>query len=463
MIYSIPFLISFLTGYFLLHLLYTQGKKPNFFIHLFLAGGIGLGLSAYLTFSCFLIFNRLSPLFIQSTNIILLILFFIAYCSTLIKTKTLPLKNFPIKDLIPIILISLLAITLWKQSFFYAFGGWDAWSTWNFKAKFLFLAGDHWKNIFSPILWRTSPHYPLLLPLINVWGWSFTGDPVYQIPVLTSFCFTLLTVGLLFFGLKKYTNGYWAFLPAAFLLTNSFLNKLSLSQYADGVLSYYLLASIFCLILAKTEHCKVSSFIAGLFAGFLSFTKPEGFIAAIFIIFLSIPYLLWKNPNKNKAPLIYTFLIACIITFIPTILLKVFYSPGNQTFINGLTSLESPSHLIRLKTTLGFYLIEMFGLIWNIVKWMHAKVPPNYIELKWSCVWVVLLAGFLWANWKCFKKEYILIPFFLTAYALTFTFYYYLNTAFKIDWWLQVTLNRVLAAILPLTLFWIFWAMWKKE
>ncbi len=457
-----PFIISFLIGYFLLHLFFTQGKRPSFFIHLFLAGGVGLGLSAHITFLSFLIFNQLNLFFVKSINILLLLSLFISYCINLRKTKTLPFKNFPFKDLIPILILALIAIPLWKQSFFYAFGGWDAWSTWNFKAKFLFLGGEHWKNIFKPVLWRTSPHYPLLLPLINVWGWTFTGEPVYKIPVLTSLCFTFLTIGLLFSGLKKYTNTYWAFLPAAFLLTNPFLQKLSLSQYSDGALGYYLLAGILCLILAKTEHCKISAFVGGLLTGFLSFTKSEGLIAAIFLIILSFPYILWKNKNKNKWPLIYAFLIASGISFIPTILLKVLYSPGNQTFINGLTSTDMPSRLIRLKTTLGFYLIEMYGLIWNIGKFLNSGNKMTYIEMKWCSVWVVLLGGFLLANRKCFKKELIIIPFFLMLYGGTFTFYYYLNTYFKIEWWLQVTLNRVLSALLPSILFWIFWAMWKE-
>jgi len=422
-----------------------------------------MGISAQITFLSFLIFDQLNPFFIKTISFLFLLTLFIAYCVNCIKTKNLPLKNFPFKDIFPILILGLISIPLWIQSSFYAFGGWDAWSTWNFKAKFLFLGGEHWKNIFDPVLWRTSPHYPLFLPLINVWGWLFTAEPTHHIPVLTSFIFTFLTIGLLFSGLKKYTNTYWALLPTIFLLTTPFLHKLSLSQYADGILGYYLLASFLCLILAKTEHCKVFAFIGGCLTGFLSFTKSEGLIAAFFLIVLSAPYILWKNTNKNKAPLIYAFLIAAGIAFIPTILLKILYSPGNQTFVNGLTSIDMPSNLIRFKITLGFYLVEMFGLIWNIVIFLNPKSTMNYIEMKWCSVWVVLLTGFLLANRRGFKQPLIIFPCFLTLYGTTLTFYYYLNTYFPIEWWLQVTLNRVLSAILPITLFWIFWAMWEEK
>ncbi|VAX37616.1 hypothetical protein MNBD_UNCLBAC01-1637 [hydrothermal vent metagenome] len=460
---ALPFIISFFIGYLLIHCFFKETQQPPFFIHVFLAGGLGLGISAFITFTSFLIFNQLNPFFIKITNIFFLIFLTIIYMRTLIKHKTYPFKNFPIRATIPFLLLGIIAIPLWFQSIFYAFGGWDAWATWNLKAKFLFLGGENWQNLLEPVMWRSSPHYPLLLPLINVWGWCWTKTPLFQIPVLTAFSTTLLTVGLLFAGLKKLTSSHWSLLPCIFLLTSPLLNKLSLSQYADGLLGYYLLASILCLILARMNTCKIFAFLSGIFCGLLSFTKTEGLAAAALIILFALPYLLWKNKEKKITPLLLTFFIGAGIAFLPTLIFKFIYSPGNQTFINGLISTEAPSKLIRLKITLGFYLVEMFGLVWNAGLLLNPKNTMAYIELKWCSVWLVATASILLSFRKLFKKESLLIPFFLISYMTIFTFYYFFNTKFSIEWWLQVTLHRVLAAMLPTVLFWVFWMAWQKK
>ena len=89
-------------------------------------------------------------------------------------------------------------------------GGWDAWSCWNLKAKFIFLGHENWKDVLAPGLWRSNTHYPLLWPLINVWFWDLGGHFDQAVPMLNSIVFALLTAGILLFGLLELTGMLWA-------------------------------------------------------------------------------------------------------------------------------------------------------------------------------------------------------------------------------------------------------------
>lgn len=434
MLVYLPFCISFLLGYLTLRLI-SNGKEDDLFFNLSLSGAIGLGLSSFLTFSSFLFFNQ----YIQIYTILVHLLALTLIAGIISRSKNrLLFTHIKIKtsDYTAILMFILLFIPCWLQANYYPYGGWDAWSVWNVKAKFLFLGGENWKNMFNPLLWRSSPHYPLFLPLINVWGWSFLNKAVYQVPILTSLIFTFLTYSLLYVGLKRLTNGILAILSIVFLLTIDLNLKMAISQYCDIVVSCYVLAGLLCLILAKKEDKTYLCVMAGMFTGFLSFTKPEGYPLSLLIIILSFFFLIWKNSSPNKKGKIIIFWATSLAFFLPTILFVLFLSPKNITFINGLTSAAHTSTLVRLETILVFY----------------------YFKLKsaqWGFVWVVLLAGSLLSIRKCLNKDTIIIPVFLLFYSAIVTLYYFINTQFEIMWWLQVSLDRILSVILPVTFLWV--------
>ena len=102
--------------------------------------------------------------------------------------------------------LGILAVPLTISAYHYPLGGWDAWSCWNLKAKFIFLGGGHWKDMFLPGLWRSNTHYPLLWPLINVWFWDLGGQFNQAVPMFNSILFALLTAGILLFGLLELTG-----------------------------------------------------------------------------------------------------------------------------------------------------------------------------------------------------------------------------------------------------------------
>jgi hypothetical protein len=445
---SIPLAISFLLGFLLLRRILGQEAKTDPLLCFFLAGGLGLGTSSALTFLSFIVFNQFNRVFIIAVHLVVLLgLIFIKPGTFRLNTGMFSLN---LKPLSPgnLTIAAILIAALWPlylYASYYPYGGWDAWSCWNLKARFLYVGQESWQNMFDPVLWRSSPHYPLLLPLIHVWTWSFLPAPLEMAPLINSILITILTAGLLIAGLRAFIPPTISVLSALLFLTMPFYVKLAISQYSDGILGYFLLAAIVCLVIAKLQKHPGWAVLAGVFLGFLSFTKPEGMMASLILILLAFFHFLWKENNRPEAKkLVKNFLVGAAVAFIPTVLFQIGYSPGNQTFINGLTSTDSPADLYRFKFIFAY----------------------SYTELtseKWHFIWWLLALGMILARRESFRKDIVIVPVFLLAYSGVIAAYYFLNTYFKIEWWLQVSLNRILFSLLPVAVFWIFYTLWRER
>ncbi len=467
----LPFLISTAIGFLILEFMFKDEIKFTILLKVFLGSGLGLGLSSYLTFFSFLIFDRLEAKIIIIAHII--ILFALAILRTggakgVFSNRPQPKRGrvevpqrqresrtagdpslILRKYAIPIVVSTLLifiAVLVIQQGRFYPYGGWDAWQVWNFKAKFLLLSGDNWKDLFSPQLWRSSPHYPLLLPLINVWAWLFTKSYNDATPLLTSLTFTFLTAGILSSTLWERSKNIFALLPGFLILTLPFYVLLATTQYCDIVLSFYLIATITTLNQAQTKQKSTLAFLSGVFAGFLGFTKPEGLIAAFIICLLVFSLTIWhrlKNKENYSLSLAGFFILGLAITSFPTFAFHFLYSPGNQTFINGLTSTLKPATWERLQIIFAFLSQEL-------------------INKKWNGLWILLLLGLLVGGKKSWTKGNILTAMFLLIYFGIILVYYQINTYFEIKWWLSVSLNRILFSLLPVALLWVFGSILTK-
>ncbi|VAW15106.1 hypothetical protein MNBD_BACTEROID05-672 [hydrothermal vent metagenome] len=443
---AIPFLISLVIGFNIIQIILPKKEKISFLFHFFLATGLGAGITAFVGFFCLAIFNKVHiPISIVINIIILLATTGLAFQKT--KKEKIQFFDFSKKSLKPLgLLIALLILMFpsWIYANFYPFGGWDAWQVWNFKAKFLFLSGENWTNMFDPILWRSSPHYPLFLPLMNVWGWSFINEASYFTPLLTSLYFTFSLLGLLYCSIKHFSSSRLAcliILPIVFL---TIFTKLTTSQYADLLVGYYLLATVVCLMLSIKKKSSSFALLGGIFNGFLAFTKGEGLLAAGILGLLSLLYFFIINKNSKSIKNFLYFAIACAAALIPSLIFYGFWAPDNVTFSNGILSQANQSSFLRFKIIWAFYFFEL-------------------ISGKWHGLWILLLGGMVLAHIKGFRRLNIIMPLFLLSYLGAITLYYQTNTHFEIAWWLSVTLTRVLFAILPIAVLWVSTSVWQER
>jgi hypothetical protein len=435
----ITLISSIIIGYLLINIILKDQEGTSLLLKFFLGGGLGLGVSSQILFYQLLFGDKLNRGLVVLIHAALLIFLTLKIIKIYKHTWAKRFIRFDPKIFRPMGALILFFVPVWIFAKLYPYGGWDAWQVWNFKAKFILLGENHWRNMFDPALWRTSPHYPLFLPLVNVWGWILAEDPSPFVPMFTAILFTFLTVGVLFSGLREITDKRLSVLPALLLVSLPSFVQSAASQYSDITCGYYLLAAVFCLTYGHTEKIKEFTFLSGLFLGFLTFTKNEGALAAIILTGLAFPYILWADKSEKLWNLtqLRALLAGICLTAIPSFLFEIIYSPGNQTFINGLLSADEPSNIYRLKMIFSFFLVEL-------------------VSDKWQGLWLLLGIGLLLSKGTCFNRGIRIIPIFLASYLLIIFLYYYVNTYFDITWWLAVTLNRVLFAILPTAVFWVF-------
>jgi hypothetical protein len=161
-------------------------------------------------------------------------------------------------------------------------GGWDAWTIWNLRAKFLAspaLAARAW----SPLLSNTHPEYPLLLSAAIARCWAFSGDAPEAVsdavPIAIAYLFFLALMAAVTGGVAI-ARGRAAGLVAGLTLASSaaLLHEVP-SQYADvPIAAYMACAAVFTLLNRPIW--------AGVFAGFAAWTKDEGALYCVLLLAL---------------------------------------------------------------------------------------------------------------------------------------------------------------------------------
>jgi len=179
-------------------------------------------------------------------------------------------------------------------------GGWDAYSIWNLKAKFL--AGGHatWRNALAPVaggalVGASHPGYPLLLPAAVASAWTVQGENASATPAALDVLFAFATAGILF-GASACLRGEAAGLLALLLLLASegFASQVG-TQSADIPLALYILAALVLVAFAADlEYPRGTLVAAGLCAGLAVWTKNEG----VPFLILMLAAVAWRGGKK---------------------------------------------------------------------------------------------------------------------------------------------------------------------
>jgi hypothetical protein len=179
-------------------------------------------------------------------------------------------------------------------------GGWDAFTIWNAKAKYLAGGEEVWRNALAPLnggalFGANHPGYPLMLPSAVASAWTVQGDMSNATPAALGLLFTFATAAILF-GAVAYLRGEAAGLMALLLLVASegFASQAG-SQNADIPISLFLLATVALIALARDREWPPGTLIlAGLCCGLAAWTKNEGLPFAI----LALAVVVWKAGIK---------------------------------------------------------------------------------------------------------------------------------------------------------------------
>src|SRR3989338_4530555 len=314
----LPFSISFLTGFLLINFLVGKKAPKDFWLIFFLSAGLGLGISGLLIFFLILLFNGYDRLSIFLAHFYLLAILFIIQRRN--KFQIL-LPEFRLNNGVLFLFFAAATAGIYCAARHHPFGEWDSWAVWNLNAKLIALGPD-WRDVFR-IHWHTQPDYPLLLPLMNIWGWSFFRGDFFAASRLVSVIFTVGCAGILFAALRRHADEKFALLISLLLASFPPYLFLGTSQYADIVLAYYLLASCVLLALSIRENNEDFALLGGIFLGLMPFAKNEGIaLSLLLLIVFSL-----NHPGRKKNFATY---LGTLISLPATIVFKAFLAPANR-------------------------------------------------------------------------------------------------------------------------------------
>ena len=165
-------------------------------------------------------------------------------------------------------------------------GNWDAWATWNLRARYLVSDSGLASRAWSPMLAGvTHIEYPLLVPAFVARCWSFSHSGSTVVPAATSYAFFLALVSLVG-GAIMALRGTALGIAGALVLTctPSLLREVP-AQYADVPVACYMAGALVFVLLDRP-------WMAGILGGLGVWTKNEGWL---FLAALLLATAVWKR------------------------------------------------------------------------------------------------------------------------------------------------------------------------
>lgn len=332
-------------------------------------------------------------------------------------------------------------------------GGWDAFAIWNLHARFLFLAGSHWRDGFSSLIPWSHPDYPLLVPAAIANFWTFIGHDDPHVPAAVGLLLTFAAVGLLFSSLSMLRGRVAAMLASLTLLATPFFIEQGTWQYADIPLAFFFLATIALLAVSDEQSLARGSSssgflaLAGITAGFAGWTKNEGvlFVCGI-ILARQIVFLRAGRKRSEINPSFHRHSSAFLLGCAPVILLIIYckhrLAPPGDLFTSPASMLHRLLEPFRFETVVKAFLRRFF----SFGGWLG--IPGT-----------VLLLAFYFIVGRGQRRG---LPAghraSILALFLTFIGYFcvYLITPYDLFWHLRFSLDRLFLQLWPSTVFLFF-------
>jgi hypothetical protein len=343
-----------------------------------------------------------------------------------------------------LIIISLVLITF--KALFLPMHLSDDRAQWGLKAKILY----HDKTIYSedffdPLRIKLHGTYPFLIPLLESSCYSFMGEMNDR---LVKILFPLFFIGLLLFfysSQRRYFSRRHALVFTAMLaVLPPFIKDMHGSPstgYADIPFAFYYAVSTISIFNWMNDNRRGDLILAALFITFAIFTKREGLILWVIIIFMMSCYLAvadkGRRMNKTK-PL-------AIVIVLPLILLIPWFHFSSTIPLPPWEKDWSPSYLNPDYISSHFY-----------------RIPAVLISMKnnffgtqyWNILWIIffMTIGFYRKKSFTFPQAFLTLTIGLNILALVMAIVMY-----PWDWWYNFPydMHRLLIINIPLVVYFV--------
>lgn len=435
-------LLSFILGFVLLNAVSLVNANDRRMLLVF-SLPLGMGLSSLIVFYALLFFKETYLVYAIFIHFIIILFLLIYRRSTFLnKISAIRQLNFKLQFrhyvLISVFLLFLLFSIVFIKK--YPYGFWDAFTMWNLKAKFMFYENANWPKLIRCL---THPDYPLLLPLNIFWGWGIVGGDYIFVPIAISLGISLSILFILFVFVLKVSKYKTAVLSVLFAISAPRFIKTINYQFADSLLSCYILIAGICFLLALDEKKKIFAWLGGFSTGAACFTKNEGLLFFIVLYCVLFFYHLANKDRKYILGVIIYSLVGCLPFLITLFIFKKIANMPND--ILDISRINNFPNLIfdysRIKIIL-------------------------YSSLKETCRWALFfycfLAGLI-LNFKNFFKnsaKVITITVFLVTLG---DFFVYLVSPRELQRHLDSSLFRLIFHLFPLLIILLFYCSFTKE
>lgn len=181
----------------------------------------------------------------------------------------------------------------------FIYGGGDARFVWTLKAKFFFRDPEHWRNMFSAKIFWSNIDYPLLLPGVIAFGWSWLGQESLLWAPLIYVSFYLSCVLILVWYLSARISTAAGWIGGTFFLTLVPYIQTAVRQLGDVPVTFFMTACGLTLAAAFRSNLRRLFPVAGLLGGLAAWTKNDG-LAFIGWIYLLLGVMALSDYLKNS-------------------------------------------------------------------------------------------------------------------------------------------------------------------
>ena len=318
-------------------------------------------------------------------------------------------------------------------------GHWDAWAIWNLRARFLYRAVDHWENAFSPLLYWSSPDYPLGLPAAVANGWKFVADETVAIPMAVAAVFFLATISMLGSTLSFMVDRWQAGLAVLCLIGTPLFLSHSASQYADIPLGFFFLATVICLVRYDNRSTQHFGWLvmSGLTASLAVWTKNEGWVFLVAVLSSRLLLALREHRLRRFVREMSRFMLGAAPVLAVTIAFKTFLAPPSsfmsaQNLTDILAKLSDLSRYQEILTAFGRQM-SFFGEGLIVAMAVYA-----------------LLVG---VRKRVFDDDRVVGSATILGITLIAYFLVYVITPQNLEWHLRTSIHRLLLQLWPVTIF----------
>jgi hypothetical protein len=276
-----------------------------------------------------------------------------------------------------------LAVTMFLGAVVYNPHGEEAaWSIWNLRARFLFLAGAFWRDAFSSDLSWSHLDYPLLLPGLVAMCWKLAGQESSDAPIAIAFLFALGTTGVLVSALGVLRGKTQALLAGTLLTATASFVALSAALYGDVPLSFYILAALalLCLQDRHPEDLRFSA-LAGLMAGFAAWTRNEGMIFVVALIVARAFALARFRKRAQVVPQLLRLLAGLAAPLVVVVFFKLRVGTPGDVFS------VPASAILKHLADLGRWILTGEGLVIVLINFGRFLIP---IALALALYWYLV-------------------------------------------------------------------------